>query len=77
MDHESPGLGSVFLDEVDGGFDRIQTHPDAATEVVSGVRKLVLAKFPYSIVYEVRGAAIHILAVSHQRRRPFHWRKRR
>lgn len=76
-DHESPGLGSAFLDEVDSGFDRIRTHPNAAAEVVPGTRKLVLAKFPYSVVYEVLNEAIHVLAIAHQRRRPYYWRKRR
>ncbi len=72
-DHESRGLGSAFLDEVDSGFDRIRTYPDAAVEVAPGIRKLVLAKFPYSVVYEIRDEAIRILAIAHQRKRP-HYR---
>lgn len=75
-DHESAGLGSVFVDEVEAGFARIRMHPDAAPEVASGVRKLALARFPYSLVYESREDSVRILAVAHQRRRPHYWRGR-
>lgn len=76
-DRESAGLGSVFVDEVEAGLARIRLHPDASPEVASGVRKLVLARFPYSLVYEVREDFVRILAVAHQRRRPYYWRERR
>lgn len=46
-DRESSGLGSIFLDEVDSGFDRI------------------------------RDDAIRVLAIAHQRKRPYYWRGRR
>lgn len=76
-DRESSGLGSTFLDEVDSGFDRIRAYPDAAAEVARGIRKLVLARFPYALVYEVRDDAIRVLAIAHQRKRPYYWRGRR
>jgi plasmid stabilization system protein ParE len=76
-ERESPGLGSVFIDEVDAGFGRIQDHPDAAPQIAAGMRKLVLARFPYSIVYEIRSDFTRVLAVAHQRKRPFYWRGRR
>jgi toxin ParE1/3/4 len=74
---ESPGLGSAFIDEVEAGFDRIRTHPDAAVEVARGVRKLVLPRFPYTIIYEARDDALRVLAIAHQRKRPHYWRGRR
>lgn len=76
-DHESRGLGSAFLDEVDSGFARIRTFPDAAVEAAPGIRKLALVKFPYSVVYEIHDEAIRILAIAHQRKRPYYWRGRK
>jgi toxin ParE1/3/4 len=76
-DRESPGLGSTFLDEVSSGFGQIRAYPDAAAEVARGIRMLVLARFPYALIYEVRGNAIRVLAVAHQRKRPYYWRGRR
>jgi plasmid stabilization system protein ParE len=75
-DRESPGLGSAFLDEVDRGFDRIRAYPYAAAEVARGIRKSVLARFPYTLVYEVRDDAVRIPAIAHQRKLPYCWRGR-
>ena len=73
---ESPGLGSAFLDEVDRGLDRIRAYPYATAEVARGIRKSVLARYSYTLVYEVRDDAIRILAIAHQRKRPYYWRGR-
>jgi plasmid stabilization system protein ParE len=76
-DGERPGLGAAFVDEVEAGFARIVEHPSAAPELTSGVRKLVLARFPYSLIYDIDASPVHVLAVAHQRKRPFYWRGRR
>lgn len=76
-DSESPGLGALFLDQLDVGYQRILENPHASAEIDPDIRKLVLAKFPYSLIYEVDGDAVLILAVAHQRRRPHYWRERR
>jgi plasmid stabilization system protein ParE len=76
-DSESPGLGTLFLDEVDSGYQRILENPCAASEIDSELRRLVLAKFPFSLIYEIDGDVILILAVAHQRRRPHYWRERK
>jgi len=39
-------------------------------------RRIIVRKFPYSIVYEVIGQQIVILAIAHGRRRPYYWRER-
>jgi plasmid stabilization system protein ParE len=76
-ERESPGLGLIFTDEVDTGFARIRQYPGAALQVTNNVRKLVLAKFPYSLIYETREDSLRILAVAHQRKRPYYWGGRR
>ena len=76
-EHVNTGLGAKFTDEVDAGFARILEHPDAAPLVAPNVRKLVLARFPYTLVYEIRDDFTRILAVGHQRKRPHYWRGRR
>ncbi len=76
-DAESLGLGTVFLDQLDDGNERILENPHAAAEIDPGIRKLVLAKFPYNLIYEIDGDIVLILAVAHQRRRPHYWRERR
>lgn len=76
-DLESAGLGDVFLDEVEHAIRGIREFPDAAPPFVGRVRKRVLAKFPYSLLYSITDDEIRVLAVAHHKRRPFYWRGRR
>lgn len=76
-DLEGPGLGSVFLDEIERALGAISLYPEAAPISRGGVRKRSLLKFPYSLVYSVRPEEIRLLAVAQQKRRPFYWRGRR
>jgi toxin ParE1/3/4 len=76
-DAESPGLGDVFIDDIERAIARISEFPEAAPLARGRVRKKIITKFPYSLVYSVRGDQIRILAVAHQKRRPFYWRGRR
>ncbi|MDI6773545.1 MAG: type II toxin-antitoxin system RelE/ParE family toxin [bacterium] len=76
-DIESAGLGDVFLDEVEHAIRGIREFPDAAPPLVGRVRKRVLAKFPYSLLYSITDDEIRVLAVAHHKRRPFYWRGRR
>lgn len=76
-DIESPGLGSVFIDEIQRALKSIVDVPDAAPLLRGRVRRRIMTKFPYSLVYSVRRDEIRVLAVSHHKRRPFYWRGRR
>jgi plasmid stabilization system protein ParE len=76
-DIESSGLGSVFIDEIQRAIVNISEFPEVAPLIRGRVRKRPIAKFPYSMVYSVRPNEIRILAVAHQKRRPFYWRGRR
>ena len=72
-DHESLGLGSAFIDEVERAYGRIRRTPLAAEEVDPGIRRLVLARFPYNLIYEVDDESALILAIAHQCKRPYYW----
>jgi plasmid stabilization system protein ParE len=67
------GLGLAFLAEVERAIKQIQEHPEAAPGILRAVRRKLLRRFPYSLMYSVSGDAIHILAVANQKRRPFYW----
>lgn len=76
-DIESPGLGSAFIDETHHAIRHISEFPNAAPVAAAQVRKKVLVKFPYSLLHSVESDEIRVLAVAHQKRRPFYWRGRR
>jgi len=55
---------------------RIRLDFPSAAPLHAGVRKRLLTNFPYALLYSLREDEIRILAVSHQRRRPFYWQGR-
>jgi toxin ParE1/3/4 len=71
-----PNLGSVFIDEVQRAIGKISEFPEAAPIVRGQIRKKPIAKFQFSVIYSVRLEGIRILAIAHQKRRPFYWRDR-
>ena len=75
-DQENPGLGSTFLDDVEGTIDRILDHPEAGALVEETVRRRLVPRFPYAVLYSVREDEVRILAIMNQKRRPFYWRDR-
>jgi plasmid stabilization system protein ParE len=72
-EYELPGLGQKFLDEFKNGINRILTHPYAWSPLQKNVRKCILKKFPFNIVYAIEENLIIILAVAHQHREPYYW----
>ena len=71
-----PGLGKSLAAEVERTIALLCDFPDAGTPVFADVRRAVVARYPYSIVYRHRAASIEILALAHQRRRPGYWHRR-
>lgn len=70
------GLGDGFIMEVESVVDRLQAHPQIGQRVSDACRRIILARFPYSLIYSVETDRIWIVAVAHHRRRPGYWRER-
>jgi plasmid stabilization system protein ParE len=70
------GLGFDLGEVIDGTLQRIAANPDAFPEVMPGVRRAVIARFPYGIFYRGLGEGIEVLAVFHHRRDPAIWAAR-
>jgi len=71
------GLGSRFLLAVEAAVAYIREHPEASPLIIQDIRRKVLRKFPYSILYSIKSDRIRILAIANQRRRPFYWQDRK
>jgi plasmid stabilization system protein ParE len=74
---ESPALGQAFLEEVARALNQLREFPHSCPLLSRTVRKKVLRRFPYNVLYSVRSEEIRILAIAHQKRRPFYWRDRK
>ena len=74
---EYSGLGIRFKEEVRKAALRIAAHPQAWSRERGDVRKCLLHKFPYKLMYSVEKDHILIIAVAHQHRKPDFWVGRR
>ena len=72
----SPGFGEKFLADVERTVDRLRLHPEAGVDVDGGLRRVLLHRFPFSLIYSVEFDGILIVSVAHHRRRPGYWRSR-
>ena len=70
------GLGRHFSAEVQRIISHIREYPNVGTPVRLPVRRTLVDRFPYAIVYRRDRDSIHILAVPHLRQRPGYWRRR-
>jgi len=69
-------LASDFEREIDRGIRLVSRNPLRWPKFDDQRRRLVVRKFPYSIIYELHGNDVVILAVAHGKRRPNYWRER-
>lgn len=70
------GLGDDFLDEFERCVERIVSYPESGQRCYEYFRRLLVPRFPFSVIYELLPEGILIVAVAHQRRRPGYWRER-
>ncbi|WP_297325135.1 type II toxin-antitoxin system RelE/ParE family toxin [Nitrosomonas sp.] len=66
-------LGRKFKEEVRKAVLRIAAYPEGWSIVRGDVRKCLLHKFPYKLLYAVDENHILIIAVAHQHRKPDYW----
>ncbi len=74
------GLGHDFIAEVDAGLASLRRMPEAnsVADTWRGevVRRALLDRFPFKLLYVVRGRRVLVLALAHTRQRPGSWKKR-
>jgi len=70
---ELPGLGKQFKEEVRKSISRLVAYPKAWSVERGEVRKCLLHRFPYKILYSVERDHILIIAIAHQHRKPDYW----
>ena len=44
--------------------------------IEANLRRLMLTRFPYALIYSATDDLLHVVAVAHARRRPGYWRPR-
>lgn len=72
-ERESPGLGAVFALEVEHCAAAVLTYPEAGAVVRGRLRRRLVPRFPYALLYLVKPDEIRIVAVMNLKRRPHYW----
>jgi plasmid stabilization system protein ParE len=80
-ERQRPGLGLEFLVAVDEAIQRIGLSPERFPRLETvpdeeSVRRHLLKRFPFAIIYEITACEIRIVAVAHTGRRPNYWADR-
>jgi plasmid stabilization system protein ParE len=68
------GLGHEFLRAVRAAGMR--RNPSLYQTIIGEARRVLLRRFPYSIIYEVHGSHVVVLACFHSARDPQEWQAR-
>jgi plasmid stabilization system protein ParE len=71
------GLGYDFALEVYDTINRIIRQPNAWQEIDENIRRTLVNRFPYGIIFAVENNELLILAVMHLHRHPQYWKKRK
>ncbi len=72
-----PSLGEEFSLEVLAAMRNILSYPDAWPVLEGDVRRCLVNRFPYGVLYSVETDRIYVLALMHLHRRPGYWKQRR
>lgn len=74
--HQRKDLDAEFMQCVDGVLALIISHPNSFPVVYRTLRRAVVRRFPFAILYEVAADEIEVTAVFHSRRNPEFWQSR-
>ena len=80
-EHERSGLGTDFRRAIDAALDLLGDGQAPSTPMPgragnAGIRRLILKRFPYDLVFVERGETVIVLAFAHHSRKPGFWRER-
>jgi hypothetical protein len=69
-DEQRPGLGNELVAELDATLVTVTEYPEAWPLVTKSVRRALLSRFPYGVLYRVDDGEIIIAAFMDLRRDP-------
>jgi len=75
-EEQTEGLGLDFILTVQRTYERLLSFPESGRLFGRRLRRLLIPKFPYGLLYRVEPERIYIVAVMHLHRRPGYWRSR-
>ena len=71
-----PKLGADFVAEIERCVAQAARHPLLFADLHKGIRRVLAARFPYSVYFRLEARRIVVLAVFHASRNPAIWHQR-
>ena len=68
-----PELGTDFISTIEIAVFDLSDEPEKWPVIGKEIRRRILPRFPYSILYKIDPEEIIIVAIMHQKRRPNYW----
>ena len=80
-DRQRQGLGREFREAIDEAIQRLVKAPLAASPILNipayiNARRVIVKRFPYSIIFIEHEDDLWVVAFARQHRRPGYWRER-
>jgi toxin ParE1/3/4 len=70
-ERQSAGLGAAFVSDVERCSDAVLANPEAGAVVRADVRRRLVRRFPYALLYRIKPHEVRILAVMNLNRPPW------
>jgi plasmid stabilization system protein ParE len=70
---QAAGLGLDFLDKIDSAIQDITEDPMRWPVIRSHIRRRLIHRFPYGLIYRIDPDEVLILATMHLHRHPDYW----
>ena len=74
---QRPGLGASYLAEFESILELVCEAPTRyPIELNPDIRRVILRRFPFTVLFRESQGTVQVLAVAHHRRRPSYWLNR-
>ena len=70
------GLGQEFAREIASAVIKVREHPIRWPVLSNDVRRCLVNRFPYGIIYRPCTDHVRVLAIMHLSQRPGYWKRR-
>lgn len=75
-DQQFSGLGARLAEEIRAALRRMLDWPLAFPVERGEIRRVLLGRFPYKLLYSIEADHIYVIALAHQHRKPDYWTER-
>jgi len=66
-------IAAGFLDDFQHTLSFLKNHPEIGEPGGSHTRRRVFQRYPYTVVYRLKGEILEIIAIAHHSRHPEYW----